>query len=127
MARKGSTKELSQQHERHIARLLNGKASPSSGAADHDAGDVRTESLLIECKMTGTPAKPPKRLPRFIQQLEKAAYEAWSEGRDPALALRFFAPDSKLSHGSNWVDVIVLPASVLADREKVFLDPHCCS
>src|SRR5437660_10388766 len=97
MARRGSTKALSVEHEERIARAYKGKRSASSGAAAHDQGDVRCPLLLIECKMKGSPATPLKRKPTLIKEFEKIAKEAWSEGREPAIALRYYDPDSILS------------------------------
>lgn len=59
--------------------------------------------------MTGGPGETTKKLPVFIQQLEKVTEEAREEGRIPALALRYYAPDSILSNQMGWVDVIVRP------------------
>lgn len=116
MAKAGTSKARSMQHEEFIARLYDGMRSPSSGAWDTDQGDVRCERLLIECKTTGTPEKP-STLPVFVQHLEKVAQEAWSEGREPAVALRYFKPDSKLANRDGWVDVIVHTIAADADRE----------
>ena len=105
MAIRGSAKERSVQHENHIADAYKGKRSPSSGASDTDQGDVRTDTRLIECKTTGGPEKP-SRLPTFIQHLEKVCLEAWEEGREGSVALRYYAPESKLAI-NGWIDVIV--------------------
>jgi len=59
--------------------------------------------------MTGGPGETPKKLPVFIQQLEKVAVEARDIGREPALALRYYAPDSILAGPDGWLDVIVRP------------------
>lgn len=107
MARKGSSKELSVRHEEWVAKYFGGKRSKSSGGAGHDSGDVRTPNWLIECKMTGNPLKP-SRLPKFAQQFEKIANEAYQEGSRPMLALRWYVPDSKLADSDGWVDLIVL-------------------
>jgi hypothetical protein len=106
MARRGSTKDRSEQHENWIAAEYDGVRSPSSGAADTDQGDVRTKTMLIECKTTGTPEKP-SRLPVFIQHLEKVCQEAWEEGRDGMVALRYYYPESRLANNDGWVDVVV--------------------
>ena len=60
-------------------------------------GDVRTKYTLIECKTTGTPAKPAASIGLKLEVMEKIADEAWSVGLEPALALRFYAPDSVLA------------------------------
>ena len=90
-----------------MARTYNGRRSASSGGADNDQGDVRTPTLLLEAKVTGTPGKPLKPLPKFVQEFEKIAEEAFSEGRTPVLALRFFAPNSILANKQGWVDLAV--------------------
>jgi hypothetical protein len=61
--------------------------------------------------MTGGPGEKPIRLPVFIQQLEKVTEEAYAEGREPALALRYFAPQSILSSPEGWIDVVVRPVA----------------
>lgn len=109
MARRGSTKRRSVDQEDFIARRYGGIRSPSSGASDSDAGDVRTETHLYECKMTGGPGEVHKRLPGFIRQLEKVTEEARQEGRVPGLALRYWAPESILAGPTGWVDVMVRP------------------
>ena len=108
MARRGSSKRLSVEHEDWIAHKYGGNRSPSSGGAGHDAGDVRCydeygrPSLLIECKMTMAKTRP-----KILKEFEKIAKEAWAEGRDSALALRYFAPESILADTDGWVDLIV--------------------
>lgn len=106
MARRGSSKDLSVRHEDHIASVYDGVRSKSSGAADNDAGDVRCEDTLFECKVTGGPTRPSK-LPVFVQQMEKIAEEAYEESRHPALALRFYEPDSILANREGWIDLVV--------------------
>lgn len=61
--------------------------------------------------MTGGPGEKPKKLPVFIQQLEKITEEAYTEGREPVLALRYFAPNSILATWDGWVDVVVRRAA----------------
>jgi hypothetical protein len=98
-------------HEDFIARKYDGRRSASSGGADNDNGDVRTATLLIECKMTGGPGEKPKPLPKFVQHLEKVAEEAYLEGREPVVALRYYAPDSILANPHGWIDVAVRPVA----------------
>lgn len=105
MAKRGSSKDLSEQHETFVAKRYSGTRSKSSGGADNDQGDVRTEGFLIECKMTGKPGKPARS--KLVQQFEKIAEEAWSEGKEPMLALRWYDPDSILADSFGWIDLIV--------------------
>lgn len=107
MASRGSSKDLSVSHELYVALRYDGQRSRSSGAADTDQGDVRTKDALIECKFTGSPAKPLRRKPKLVAQMEKITDEAWSEGRDPAVALRFYWPESPLANNTGWIDLIV--------------------
>jgi hypothetical protein len=108
MAKRGTSKALSVLHENKVAKDYNGKRSPSSGGADNDSGDVRTPKDLFECKMTGGPERT-NRKPKLLQTLEKITEEAFSEGRRPVLALRFFDTESILSDSDGWIDLIVRP------------------
>ena len=94
MARKGTNKARSIEHEEFIAKCYEGKRSPSSGAADHD-----------ECKTTGDAEKPAKAT--LLTRMEKIADEAWAAGLEPALALRFYKPDSRLADSKGFVDLVV--------------------
>jgi hypothetical protein len=106
VAKRGSTKFLSVQQEDFIARNYHGRRSPSSGGAVTDQGDVRTPDYLIECKMSGGPGKPVK-TPKLVKDLEKVTEEAWSEGKTPLLALRYYDPDSILADRDGWIDLVV--------------------
>lgn len=105
MATRGSSKALSIQQEDWVARQYYGTRSASSGAADNDQGDVRTLTDLIECKVTGSPGKPAKS--SLVKTFEKIAEEAYSEGREPVVALRFYMPESILAGPTGWVDLTV--------------------
>ncbi len=109
VSRRGSVKALSDEHEKYIERLYAGVQSPSSGAAITDAGDVRVKAsgLLIECKLTGTPGVLPKSKPKIVKEFEKIAQEAWAEGRDPVLCLRYYDPESPLANRKGWIDLSV--------------------
>lgn len=93
---------MSVDHEEFIARSYNGIRSPSSGGAGHDNGDIRCPTTLIECKVTMKEIKP-----KIIKEFEKIAEEAYAEGREPALALRYFEPNSLLANSDGWIDLIV--------------------
>lgn len=110
MAPRGSTKARSVEQEEFVANRYGGKRSNSSGAAAHDQGDVRVlaNDLLIECKgqfgtLTGT--KPARST--LVKQMEKIADEAMSESRTPAIALRYYMPDSPLANNYGYVDLVV--------------------
>ena len=112
MAKRGSKKALSVEHEEYVAKQYHGTRSRSSGAADHDQGDVRGWDDLIECKgrfgerVAGTTVRVRSTL---VTQMEKIADEAWAESKNPVLALRFYMPDSPLADGKGYVDLVVRP------------------
>lgn len=104
----GIKKKLSREHEEYVARKYAGRRSPSSGASPTDLGDARNVQTLIECKgqfgeRTGN--KPVRST--ILTQFEKIADEAWSGGRDPLLALRFYKPDSPCANNEGYVDLVV--------------------
>lgn len=87
--------------------MYDGTVSPSSGGAAADQGDVRTTLLLIECKQTGEPEKERRSMSVKLDDFEKIADEAWSEGRTPMMALRIYSPDSVLADKQGNVDLAV--------------------
>jgi hypothetical protein len=101
-------KEISKQHEEWIAKQYDGQRSRSSGGSNTDKGDVRiaTTKTLFECKATGCPGEASK-YTTIIRHLEKIADEAWTEGKNPALAMRYFCPDSPLAGPDGWLDLTV--------------------
>jgi hypothetical protein len=107
MAKRGTIKAASVDQENYIAKKYRGKRSVSSGAAAHDAGDVRTFLQLIECKMTGNVLKPAKSISVKLQDVEKICDEAYAEGRTPALALRIYNPSSVLADVHGNIDMIL--------------------
>lgn len=119
MANRGSTKALSVIQEERIADLYNGRRSASSGAADNDQGDVRSPSLLIECKMTGGPGRPVKKA-KLVRDMEKVAEEAWTEDREPVICLRFFDPGSRLADKDGWIDLTVRLTHEDVHRDRLF-------
>jgi hypothetical protein len=109
MAKRGTTKAYSIVQEEFVAARYGGVRSPSSGAAVTDGGDVRARSdnTLFECKYAGSPGVPLKRKPTLLTQFEKVADEAYEEGREPAVALRYYWPGSPLADYDGWVDLVV--------------------
>ncbi len=112
MAPRGSKKALSVEHEEFVASQYGGKRSNSSGGAAHDQGDVRVnhggDATLIECKGQfglRTSSKPTRST--LVSQMEKIADEAWSEGKEPAIALRYYIPESPLADNYGYVDLMV--------------------
>lgn len=110
MAKRGSKKQLSVEQEDYVAAQYGGKRSASSGASVTDQGDVRVLSsdTLFECKGKfgeRTGEKPVRST--LLKEFEKIADEAWAEGKDPAMALRFYKPDSILADSKGYVDLTV--------------------
>jgi hypothetical protein len=94
-------------HEEFIAKSYGGTRTKGSGAGIKEKGDVRIEATdeLVECKLQGEPGKA--RRSRIVTLLEKVADEAYEEGFDPMLALRYFNPDSTLANADGYVDVTI--------------------
>lgn len=109
MAPRGSNKDISVKHEDYIARLFDGKRSKSSGAAEHDAGDVRSDRYLFECKATRLT------VPKWVADFEKVTKEAWSEGRNPVLALRYYKPYGLLADSNGWMDFTIMLANDMCE------------
>lgn len=108
MAVSGSKKQLSKEHEDYVAKKYGGRRSPSSGAAVTDLGDVRSEGYLIECKgQFGERAGENPVRSTLLNQFEKVFDEASQGDRAPAVALRFYKPESALADNQGYVDLIV--------------------
>lgn len=110
MAKRGTKKELSVRHEQDIADVYDGKRSASSGGAVTDEGDVRvlSDNTLFECKgQFGTRTGSAPVRSTLLRQFEKVSDEAYAIGKTPAMALRFYAPESFLSDQEGWVDLTV--------------------
>lgn len=115
-------KERSREHEEYIARIYDGRRSKTSGASDTDKGDVRARTLetLFECKVTGEPGEKEKRT-TVIKHMEKVADEAWAEGLEPAVCLRYWHPSSPLAGPEGWVDLTVRLTANDCVRERLWL------
>lgn len=73
-----------------------------------DLGDVKYPGYLIECKAQfGERTGHTKVRSTLVSQFEKAADEAWQGDRTPAMALRFYMPESTLADNKGFVDLIV--------------------
>lgn len=111
-----------QDHEAWIAKLYGGQRTPRSGGGSTAKGDVQieTDQELVECKFTGLRQKQSK--PRLVTVMEKVANEAYEEGKDPAVALRYFLPESALANSDGYVDLVVRRAQDDARRSEVVRD-----
>lgn len=76
-------KARSRTHEERVAHATGGVLVAGSGSLG-TPGDVRTEKLLIDCKSTELQSRPID-----MEEVEKIAAEAESEGLTPALAFEF--------------------------------------
>lgn len=83
MAKKGTTKYISNLHEKYIAERFRGKVQIASGAIQGLKGDCITSYALIECKCTEKASYVLKR--KVIEKIEK---EALNCCRVPLLAIR---------------------------------------
>lgn len=114
-----TNKEMSVKQETEIAKLYNGKRSPSSGAQPHDRGDVRytvkapgewpdiyeSYNFTGECKATRTKSMTIRK-----ETWEKIAEEADEQGRRPCMFIRFLD-----QHTGRKIDLVI--RSVEDDRE----------
>ena len=121
MAQRGTNKRKSVDQENYIAEIYMGVVSPSSGAANNDSGDVRAHYDLIECKVTGGPGEDFKSplSKRIREEFVKITEEAYAEGKEPVLALRWFEPDSILADPQGWVDLVIRRAGEDAARTRI--------
>lgn len=110
MAKRGSKKALSVEQEEYVAAQYGGRRSRSSGASDTDKGDVRLDNgkTLFECKgKFGERAGQNPVRSTLLSDFEKIADEAYANDRDPAMALRFYKPDSPFANRDGYVDLVV--------------------
>lgn len=121
MAKRGTAKRLSVEQENWIAKIYRGRRSKSSGASPTDLGDVRIEdsSTLFECKGKWgelVDAKPVRST--LVSQFEKICDEAIQGAKEPAMALRFYMPNSPIANRDGFVDLTV---RLTADDAEI----HC--
>lgn len=118
MAKRGTVKRRSVEQEDFVASCYpDGRRSPSSGA--HDEIDVFTRWSGIECKFEGAPGerKEVKSYRIKLEDLEEIVDSARKIGRDGALAVRVFAPESPLADRDGNVDFAVRPLVEDGGRE----------
>lgn len=115
-----TAKGRSLKQEWFIGATYGGQVTPGSGNSVRSPGDVRTARMLIECKQTGQMDKPVKSFSLKLGELEKAFDEATSEGRDMAMAIRIYNPESMLSDRDGMIDLIVRRVADDHHREEVY-------
>lgn len=122
VAKRGTVKRRSVEQEDFVASVYpEGRRSPSSGA--HDEIDVFTVQSGIECKFEGGPGGKEVYSYRVkLSDLEKVVDAAGKTGRDGALAVRLYAPESPLAGAEGNVDLVVRVLSDDASRETQRLE-----
>jgi len=75
-------KKKSQVQEKRIAKELDGKTQPGSGAFENYKGDVKTQDYLMEAKRTDKNSITVK-----AEWLAKIDHEAINAGKKPALVI----------------------------------------
>jgi Holliday junction resolvase len=85
---KKTTTARAQKHENYIAKMYNGRRSPSSGASWADRGDVRFDisdfQFTAECKTTEKKSFSIKK-----ETWDKIVEEAQEQNRRPCMFIRF--------------------------------------
>lgn len=90
MTRKISTRFFSKQQENSVAKAINGKTTPNSGARPYHKGDVSTnrfyqdeegnqrerEDFLFECKTSMTPKQSFAIKKTWLETLKEEAFQA---------------------------------------------------
>ena len=86
---------MAQRHENHIAKMYEGRRSPSSGASWSDKGDVRFSvrdfEFTSECKVTEKKSYSIK-----VDTWNKIVEEAQEQNRRPCLFVRFLTESGKI-------------------------------
>ena len=113
--------EMSQFHEKRLAKKVGGLPTPASGAFWSRKGDVRSKDLLIEHKWTGKDRYTIK-----AETLEKICTEAVLDGRTPVFAMDVGGRSYVLMEEGDWIDLYERSkklAEILEDPEVQALLP----
>lgn len=76
---KKKTRHFSSKQEKQVAKQLNGKVTPNSGATPFAPGDVKTDKFLIECKTRTDTSKSISIKKEWIEKIRKEALFAGKE------------------------------------------------
>lgn len=88
--KKKPTRSYSKAQETDVAKKLNGKCTPNSGATPFQPGDVALDQVLLECKTKVTDSDSITIKKEWLQKIDK---EALFSGK-PYFALAFnFGPN----------------------------------
>lgn len=86
------TRYFSKMQEKAVAKKLNGRVQPNSGATAFAKGDVKTDDWLIECKTKTTPSDS---MSIKKSWLEKNMHEALFLGKQYSALAFNFGPNEK--------------------------------
>jgi len=86
------TRYFSKMQEKAVAKKLNGRVQPNSGATAFAKGDVKTDGWLIECKTKTTPSDS---MSIKKSWLEKNMHEALFLGKQYSALAFNFGPNEK--------------------------------
>lgn len=93
-------------HEKHVAKVFKGKVTPGSGNKPMHKGDVKSDSFMVECKMTKNESMSLK-----LEWLTKISEEATCRDRIPAMHIRFETANGNICE-KDWV---ILPETVFKE------------
>lgn len=86
------TRYYSENQENYVARKLNGKRQPNSGATNFMKGDVELEHFLLDCK---TVTSPKKSISIKYEWLTKIRNESFAMGKNNWALCFNFEPNGK--------------------------------
>lgn len=89
---KKPTKYYSNNQEKQVARNLNGKKQPNSGATNFRKGDVELKYFLLDCK---TVTAPKKSVSIKKEWIDKIRQEAFAMGKSSSAICFNFEPNGK--------------------------------
>ncbi len=89
---KKSTRYYSNRQEKQVAKKNKGEQTINSGAAVFNAGDVKTNRFVIECKTTTAPKQSIGIKKNWIEKVQE---EAFAMGREHWALAFDFEPDAK--------------------------------
>jgi len=93
-----NTRKFSKRQENFVAKKLNGKVQPNSGATPFCKGDVVTDNWLIECKTSTKSTKSMSIKKEWLDKLEEERFAM----RKSNMALAFnFGPEESIYYVVN--------------------------
>ena len=86
------TRYFSDNQEKHIAKLTDGKVQSNSGGTKFGGGDVHTNKFFIEAK---TPTKEQKAFSIKKDWIDKMQEQAFEQGKEESVLAFRFSPNDK--------------------------------